>query len=263
VITVNENDQIFGGGIYDGAYNTGMHDDKNKVVRCYAAAIELHPAPREVLMIGLSSGSWATIVANHPRVERVTVIEINPGYLRLLPEYPAVAGLLTNPKVRIEIDDGRRWLIRNKDRTFDAIIANTTFHWRSNATNLLSVEYLELIRRHLRPGGFYLYNTTGSDRVIRTGCAVFPHALLISKVLAVSDSPLSFDLARFREKLFDYPLGGKTVFDRNDPQDVRILDESLRAFGPEIRRREQILAEIPAGLRLITDDNLGTEFEPH
>ncbi|RPH35083.1 MAG: spermidine synthase, partial [Planctomycetota bacterium] len=66
VITVNEDDQIFGGGIYDGAFNTRLYPDKNLILRCYAAIAELHPAPREVLMIGLSSGSWATVVANHP-----------------------------------------------------------------------------------------------------------------------------------------------------------------------------------------------------
>jgi spermidine synthase len=115
-------------------------------------------------MIGLSSGSWATVVANHPGVTRLTVIEINPGYLGLIRQYPDVAGLLTNPKVEIHIDDGRRWLTRNADRKFDAVLANTTFHWRSNASNLLSVEFLELIRSHLNPGGFYFYNTTDSLR---------------------------------------------------------------------------------------------------
>ena len=54
-------------------------------------------------MIGLSSGSWATVLARHPGLERLTVIEINPGYLQLLPHYPEVAGLLKHPKVQVEI----------------------------------------------------------------------------------------------------------------------------------------------------------------
>jgi predicted membrane-bound spermidine synthase len=259
VITVNAQGQIFGGGIYDGAFNTDLHDDKNAIIRCYALAA-LHPAPRDVLMIGLSSGSWATVIANNPAVERFTIVEINPGYLQLIPKYPDVAGLLANPKVRIEIDDGRRWMVRNRDRRFDAIVANATFHWRSNATNLLSEEYLQLIRSRLKEGGVYYYNTTESARVAQTGCAVFPHALKIGSFLAVSDAPLDLDPARLRELLFDYPRGGKTVFDRSSPSDALRLDEVLDGLRKMVRRRGEILEGIPPGRRIITDDNMGTEW---
>jgi len=259
VITVNDQGQIFGGGIYDGAYNTGLLDDKNTIIRCYALA-ELRPATRDVLMIGLSSGSWATVIANNPAVERFTIVEINPGYRRLLGEYPAVRGLLENPKVRLDFDDGRRWLVRNRDRRFDAIVANATFHWRSNATNLLSREFLELIRSRLNPGGCYYYNTTESSRVLRTGCSVFPYALKIGGFLAVSDAPLSLDPERLRERLFDYPWEGKTVFDRNSPVDQGRSQEAIERLRKMTKSREEVLAGIPPGAREVTDDNMGTEW---
>ena len=258
VITVNQKAQIFGGGIYDGAFNTSLHEDKNTVIRCYALA-DLHAAPKNVLMIGLSSGSWATIIANNPAVERFTIIEINGGYLELLPKYPAVAGLLSNPKVTIEIDDGRRWMVRNADRTFDMIVANATFHWRSNATNLLSKEFLELVRSRLNPGGFYFYNTTESVRVVRTGCAVFPHTLKIGSFLAVSDSPLVLDFDRLREKLFVYPREGGTVFDRTKPDDVHRMEETLAGLNKMVRTREILMSSPP--MPIVTDDNMGTEWE--
>ena len=259
VITVNEKGQIFGGGIYDGAYNTGLRDDKNTIIRCYALA-GLRPRAKDILMIGLSSGSWATVIANNPAVEHLTIVEINPGYRRLLGEYPAVAGLLQNPKVRLDIDDGRRWLVRNQARRFDAIVANATFHWRSNATNLLSREFLELVRSRLHPGGCYYYNTTESPRVIRTGCSTFPHALKIGGFLAVSDAPLSLDPERLRDRLFEYPWEGRTVWDRNSPDDgerSRAVIEGLRKM---MKSREEVLAGIPAGAREVTDDNMGTEW---
>jgi spermidine synthase len=258
VITVNQKAQIFGGGIYDGAFNTSLHEDKNTVIRCYALA-DLHAAPKDVLMIGLSSGSWATIIANNPAVERFTIVEINGGYLQLIPKYPAVAGLLSNPKVTIEIDDGRRWMVRNGGRKFDMIVANATFHWRSNATNLLSREFLELVRSRLNPGGLYFYNTTESVRVVKTGCAVFPHTLKIGSFLAVSDSPLILNVDRLRETLFSYPREGGTVFDRMKPDDVRKLDETLAGLKKMVRTREMLMSRPPAAI--VTDDNMGTEWE--
>lgn len=84
-----------------------------------------HKAPHDVLMIGPSWGSWAQVIASHPQVRKLPVVEINPAYLDLIARYPIVASVLHNPNVEIDIDDGRRWLIRNQEPKFDAIIMNT------------------------------------------------------------------------------------------------------------------------------------------
>ena len=72
----------------------------------------LHPNPQEVLEIGLSSGSWARVVASHSAVQKLTIVEINPAYETLLRRYPQAAGLLQDPRVSLHFDDGRRWLRR-------------------------------------------------------------------------------------------------------------------------------------------------------
>jgi spermidine synthase len=211
-------------------------------------------------MIGLSSGSWAAVVAASPDVEKLTVVEINPGYLKLLPLYSAVAELSGHPKVSIEIDDGRRWLVRNSSRRFDAIISNTTHHWRANASNLLSVEFLQLVRSRLKPGGIFYFNTTGSARAARTVSETFSHALGVSGMIACSDARLEFDFGRWRRSLESYVVGGERQFRPGRTEDLRLLDgleASLRAgglvSGDKLRARG-------AGLAPITDDNMGSEW---
>ena len=125
IITVDTDRTVFGNGMYDGHFNVDLKHDNNGIVRPYALSL-FHPVPRDVLMIGLSSGSWAQVVANNPAVRTLTVIEINPGYLKLIAQEPEVASLLINPKVTIVTDDGRRWLNLNPERHFDAIVSNTT-----------------------------------------------------------------------------------------------------------------------------------------
>src|SRR5204863_9547495 len=83
VITVDTDGTVFGHGIYDGKFNTDLKHDTNGVIRPYALSL-FHPAPRNVLMIGLSSGSWAQIIANNPAVASLTIVEINPGCLDLI-----------------------------------------------------------------------------------------------------------------------------------------------------------------------------------
>jgi predicted membrane-bound spermidine synthase len=265
MIGVTPNGAVFGGGIYDGRFNVDLMHDVNMVARPFALSA-FHPTPRRVLMIGLGSGSWAQVVANQPQLEELTVVEINPGYLKLIPEYSAVSSLLGNPKVRIAIDDGRRWLVRNPGRRFDAIVMNTTFHWRNHISNLLSVDFLRLARQHLNSGGVLFYNTTGSEDVMATGLAAYPYALRFWNCLAVSDSPIVFDRTRWKAVLLSYVIDGKHVIDSNDPKQMARLNEVVNIkedpTGPQpfsIETDDQLRKRLHGRL-IITDDNMGVEW---
>ncbi len=255
---------VFGGGAYDGRFNTGLLQDSNGLFRAYAV-LGMGPRPRRVLMIGLASGSWAQVIANDPDVEEFTIVEINPGYLGLIRERGEVASLLTNPKVHIVIDDGRRWLVAHPEQQFDDIVMNSSFHWRANITNLLSVEFMRLARAHLNPGGMLFYNTTFSPQVLATGIAEFPYALRVSSFLAVSDSPLKLDKDRWRAVLSAYRIDGRPVFDLSHPAQqaamarvLHLADELDQPKG-NLESRASLAARLK-GVRLVTDDNMATEW---
>jgi predicted membrane-bound spermidine synthase len=267
VISVTPDGTVFGGGIYDGRFSVNLVDDTNGIERPFALSF-FHPNPREVLMIGLSSGSWAQVIASHPQVEHLTIVEINPGYLRLIEHRDEVSSLLKNPKVHIEIDDGRRWLIRNAGRKFDAIVMNTSYHWRSNVSNLLSIEFLRLIRQHLKTGGVHFYNTTESEEALATGVHVFPYGMRVANFMAVSDSPLQLDGQRWLKILSSYRINGAPVFNLEKENERRRLSEvvsltdtmdlTLSSFYT-LESAEHIHKRT-SGVRLITDDNMGTEW---
>jgi spermidine synthase len=266
IITVTADGTVFGNGMYDGRFNTDLKHDSNGIVRPYALSL-FHPAPRQVLMIGLSSGSWAQVIASDPEVASLTVVEINPGYLSLIAKEPEVASLLSNPKVAIVTDDGRRWLRANPDRRFDAIVSNTTWYFRANVTNLFSAEFLDLVKGHLNPGGVFFYNTTESARVQRTGCLAFAAGARFLNHLVVSDAPIRWDFARWRRTLEAYQIDGRPVFDASRGEDRAELDAlqswqgSLDAGdekGP-IEACSHILART-AGKDVVTDDNMGSEW---
>jgi len=266
VIAVTQDSAIFGGGVYDGYFNIDPRHDVNIVARIYALSA-LHPNPNHVLMIGLASGSWAQIVANHPQVESLDVVEINPGHLQLIPLFPEIRTLLDNPKVHIYVDDGRRWLQAHPEARYDAIVANTSYYWRDHGSDLLSVEFLEIIRRHLNPGGIFYYNTTTSDDVVATGLHIFPYGLRVVNFLAVSDSPFHPDVDHWMRILRDYRIDNHTVLPVDDPASqvtlsaYAALAESLKKTPRFVGMESSESLNSRLGRRLIiTDDNMGWEW---
>lgn len=93
------------------------------------------------------------------------------------------------------------------------MVQNTTWHERAHISNLLSTEYLELVRTHLQPGGMFYHNTTKSRDVLRTAVEKFPYVLGVSNFVAVSDTPISFNAARWRDALERTVINGVPPFD--------------------------------------------------
>lgn len=286
VITIDEKQRIFGGGSYDGIVSTSPMD-YSWLVRAYALSA-MHPNPEEVLVIGLSGGSWAQITAANPAVKRVVCVEINHSYVDVIASHDAVSSLLKNPKVEIVIDDGRRWLERNPERKFDAILMNTTQHYREYASNLLSREYLQLAARHLKPGGIFQYNATDSLRAHRTALDVFPSVMLLLNNLVIWNGEPRWDNAHWEQVLRDYRIDGKPVFNFDNAADRDVFARFMSLGASAGREQAELIQQEPwkslwsspadlGSFRLrnraqleaacdaaraepITDDNLGHEY---
>lgn len=270
VVTITPDREVFGTGVYDGMAEIDLLTDRNSLFRA-TAVTAVHPAPKKILVIGLSSAAWTQVLANLDVVDKVTAVEINPGYLQLIANYPDLKSVLHNPKVDIVIDDGRRWLRRNPNEKFDVIVANTTFHWRAGASNLLSVEFLALVRAHLNPRGIYYYNTTSSQAAQRTGASVFPYAARFEHFLFASEDPIVFDQARWHDALQTWKVDGRPLFDFSR-EDYRARAREIVSYadrvGPvnadddmqyAVEFRDSIL-DRTSGHAVITDDNMGGEW---
>jgi hypothetical protein len=135
---------------------------------------------------------------------------------------------------------------------------------------LLSTDFLDLIKHHLRPGGVFFYNTTNSQRVQRTGCLSFPYGARFSNHMVVSMSPIVWDFDRWRQTLVAYRIDGQRVIDLDRLEDKHAL-EQLMSFQTSMRsdaipsgeKPIESCAEILArttGKRPVTDDNMGSEW---
>ncbi|PCI76995.1 MAG: spermidine synthase [SAR86 cluster bacterium] len=272
VITVTQNDRVYGGGVYDGLFNTDLITDNNGIIRPYILSA-FHPEPKRVLMIGLATGSWAQILAHHPALEQLVVVEINPGYSEIVATNTAVSSLLTNEKVEIRIDDGRRYMQRNATEKFDLIIMNTTFHWRAYAANLLSQDFLKIVLSRLNDGGIAFYNSTNSMNVQKTAATVCPHSLRFQNHMLCGNEEIAVDTQRLESILWNYEIDGIRQHDRSKERNrnriaeiIEMFDASRYGFNTAVDFTTYPLESATSILErtednfIITDDNMGDEW---
>jgi spermidine synthase len=167
----------------------------------------------------------AGAVSIDPRVESELIVEIE----RLVPEVVSTYfrvqnfNVITNPKVRLRIDDARHYLVTASD-TFDVMTADPFDPWVRGAATLYTTEFFRMAKAHLNPGGLItmwvpLYTTTPD--AVKTQLATF-----------FSVFPDGFVLANTRDgKGYDVVLVGQRT---PRPIDVDALDAKLRRaeFAP-------------------------------
>jgi len=141
---------------------------------------------KNFLVIGFGAGATAGAVSIEPRLEKETIVEIEP----LVPEFVGKYfgdhnfKVKDNPKVEVRIDDGRHFLMTT-DQKFDGITSDPLDPWVKGAAALYTKEFFEAAKAHLNPGGVVtqfvqLYESTeeAAKSEIATFFEVFPHGSL-------------------------------------------------------------------------------------
>lgn len=87
---------------------------------------------------------------------KVTVVELIPGVVKAFPYFSKRANqLVQDPRARIIIDDGRRFLSRTNEK-FDVILIDPPPPPQQPGSSLLySKDFYEIIKEHLKPGGIF------------------------------------------------------------------------------------------------------------
>ncbi|MEW6322807.1 MAG: fused MFS/spermidine synthase [Acidobacteriota bacterium] len=146
----------------------------------------VHPNPRSVLIVGVGAGVTAGALSVHPGIERIVICEIEPVVPASAQAYFAEQNhhVFDDPRVEIVFDDARHFLQTTRD-TFDIITSDPIHPWVRGAATLYSLEYLQLVRGRLNPGGVVsqwvpLYETdiASVKSEIGTFARVFPDTTL-------------------------------------------------------------------------------------
>jgi len=141
----------------------------------------LHENPKTSLLIGLGTGTTASILA---KFTNTTTVEIDPYIYEAAKEFrPLSEGIFNNPNHTLVIADARNYLLWDKNK-YDIIASEPSDPWQSFSTSLYSKEFYELIKEHLNENGLFvqwvpIYEFTPHDfkMFYKTFNSIFPYVL--------------------------------------------------------------------------------------
>jgi spermidine synthase len=221
----------------------------------------VHKKPESVLVVACGAGITAGTFVLHPDVKRIVICDIEP----LVPttvtpmfgaeNYHVVDNIAReNPhtvngkQVEVVYDDGRHFLRTTREK-FDVITSDPIDPWVKGCAALNTVEYYQMCRDHLNPGGsvslwvpLYQSNLETTKSLIATFFQVFPYGIVWSNerdgmgydaVLFGQVEPTVINVDEFQERL-------------NRP-DHQLVKQSLRDVG----FGEQFDWEVEEGLDLL------------
>ena len=115
------------------------------------------PETKRILFIGLGGGSaQKRLWRDFPELD-LEVVELDPVVRDVAYRY---FELPRSPRLRVSVEDGRRFLQRN-DQRWDAIVIDAYFS-DSIPFHLTTLEFLDVVRDRLVPGGVVASNLIGS-----------------------------------------------------------------------------------------------------
>lgn len=138
-------------------------------------------SPKDVLVIGFGSGITVSCVANFP-VRRIDVAEIERAVIDASRCFEKEnKNVLLDPRLRFHYEDGRNFLLQNK-QVYDAIISEPSNPWIEGVASLYTVDFYRLAAQRLDVDGImcqwmHLYHMSPRDveMIVKTFTSVFPH----------------------------------------------------------------------------------------
>jgi len=113
--------------VLDGVINTTEKDEFVYHEMISHVALLSHPKPKRVLIIGGGDGGTVREVLKHTQLEKVVMVEIDKTVIDASKRYlPTLACKLDDPKLELKIDDGIKYVMEAKDKSFDVIIVDST-----------------------------------------------------------------------------------------------------------------------------------------
>ena len=256
-----------------GKVQASNHPDDMRLQRMLGHIPALvHGNPKSALIVACGAGVTAGSFVPYPQIEEIVICDIEP----LVPNSVAQRffgsdnhNVIDDPRTHIEIDDGRHY-IRTTDKKFDIITSDPIDMWVKGCAALNTVEYYEMCKQQLNPGGvmtlwipLYESGLDTTKSILASFFEVFPNGIIWSNdsngegydaILFGQVGPTKIDVAALEAR-----------FAQDDYAEVRSSLASVGYYSPTsllatYAGNASGLVKWSEGAQLNTDRNLRLQF---
>lgn len=167
----------------------------NEVIQTYSRAKK----SSDVFVLGFGAGSITEAILKFPDVKKVDMVEISSASINNLRRYDTLNKILSNSKINVIIEDGRRFL-KSGNKKYDVIFMDPLRTKTAYSNNIHSKQFFSLIKDHMNPGGVVMIGggMTDNHYVKKTASDIFPHIIVYSYFMVASTEPLIVDSAKYQ-----------------------------------------------------------------
>ena len=137
-------------------------------------ALLQHPGPRSALLVGGGVNGSAMQVMQHPSIERLDYVELDPRIIELAErQFPAEwARIRQDPRIHVHALDGRAFLRTTRQR-FDVVILNLPEPRTAQLNRFYTREFFAEVSAALNPGGVFGFQLPAAENYLNPVRAAF------------------------------------------------------------------------------------------
>ncbi len=171
--------------ILDGKIQSTVGDEYIYHETLVHPAMLSHPEPKTVLVIGGGEGATIREVLRHKSVEKCIMVDVDKEVVEIckkfLPEMHQNS--FYDPRVELHFEDGRKFVERSENSSFDVIIMDSTDPLEGGPSYLLfTIEFYKEVLKKLKKNGVFVVqsnmvrqkNNLCFGSILKTISAVFP-----------------------------------------------------------------------------------------
>ena len=151
------------------------------------------PAPHNVLVLGGGDGLAVREILRYPRVEKITLVDLDPEMTHLFSTQPMLTALnqksLLSPRLLVINEDAFVWVDANAE-SFDFIVIDFPDPTNYALGKLYTTAFYRAVARHLSSQGFIVVQSTSpmfardsfwciAETIRHTGLQIFPYHVYV------------------------------------------------------------------------------------
>jgi len=249
--------------IYDNGVILASAPDEAAAEEAVHYALLEHASPRHVLLVGGGVNGSIAQVLQHPTLQRLDYVELDPALLDVTRQFfPVPSVALSDPRVHIHYADGRRYLKTTGDK-FDVIILDLPDPQTAQLNRFYTVEFFRSARDHLTSGGLLALQLRSSEDYISPDLAEFlrciHHTLrqVFPYVVIIPGETIHFFAAMRTGVLSDDP---QTLISRL--RERHLQTQYVREYFIPFRMAPDRMAQVHELLEPLPTTPINRDFEP-